>query len=155
MSIFDQPTAPLIELHVIGLPETQGSKSGFVVKGTNRVVITEGRGTSSSKARRHKEWRGAVSEAARDWQEEHGNGLLTGPVKVLMDFKLLRPKSHPKTRRTWPIGAKSGDVDKLARSVLDSLTGTVLADDAQVVELVVGKDYGDPPGVTVRLWEVG
>jgi Holliday junction resolvase RusA-like endonuclease len=62
---------------------------------------------------------------------------------------LLKPRSAPKRRRTWPIGARSGDVDKLARSVLDSLTGVLFHDDAQVVHLVVSKDYGDAPGVRV------
>jgi crossover junction endodeoxyribonuclease RusA len=145
---------PPIVLKVVGIPETQGSKSAFVVKGTNRAVITEGRGTSSPKARRHKEWRSAVADAARDWQEEHGRGQLTGPVVVQMEFSLLRPQSAPKTRRTWPVGARSGDVDLLARACLDSLTGIVFADDAAVVLLLVGKDYGDPPGVVVRVWEL-
>lgn len=141
-----------ITLHVVGLPETQGSKSAFVIKGTNRAVVREG--GSSDKARRHKDWRLAVADAAREWQREHGAELLRGPVVVVLTFALLRPASAPKTRRTWPIGARSGDADKLTRSIFDSITGILVADDAQVVASAVVKDYGDPPGVVVKLWPV-
>ena len=41
-----------------------------------------------------------------------------------------------------PIGRNIGDIDKLCRGVLDALTGVVFADDAQVVRLTAGKNYG-------------
>lgn len=143
---------PPIVLKVVGIPETQGSKSAFVIKGTNRAVVREA-GTAA-KARRHKEWRSAVADAARSWQEEHSSTLIKGPVVMQMEFSLLKPQSAPKTRRTWPIGARSGDLDKLARAAGDSISGVLIADDAQIVLLIVKKDYGDPPGVVVTLWEL-
>lgn len=135
----------IIAFRVVGVPETQGSKTARAHDG--RAWVTEGKGP---KTQRHKDWRYAVAAEARRWQEEHpGIGLLGGPVVVRLRFTMTRPASHPKTRRTWPIGARSGDLDKLARSVFDSLTGTVLADDAQVVGMGVTKDYGEVPGVDV------
>lgn len=134
-----------IRLHVIGNPQTQGNKTGFVRNG--RVVMVEGRRADSRQ--RFKDWRSAVAAEARGVTEERGTGLLSGPVLVSLTFTLTRPASHPKRRRTWPIGARSGDLDKLARACFDALTGTLFVDDAQVVGALVTKDYGDPPGVVV------
>ncbi|MGH9249435.1 MAG: RusA family crossover junction endodeoxyribonuclease, partial [Acidimicrobiales bacterium] len=89
---------------------------------------------------------------------------MTGPVAVALRFTLRRPASAPKRRRTWPIGARSGDIDKLQRAILDALTDVgVWKDDAQVVHVDAGKDYQgadgylDRPGVTitVRLLDEG
>lgn len=134
----------MIRFTVIGGPQTQGSKRAFARNGRAWVVETGGA--------KHKSWREAVASEARGALD--GGGLITGPVTLTLTFALPKPASAPKRRRTWPIGAHSGDVDKLARAVLDSLTGTVLRDDSQVVRLVVDKDWGDPPGVTVAVWEV-
>lgn len=136
---------PVVQFTVVGLAETQGSKTARYANG--RAWVVDG---SAKKAARHKGWREAVADAARDARD--GAPLIRGvPVTVALAFWLPTPASAPKRRRTWPIGARSGDVDKLARSVLDSLTNTVIADDSQVVNLHVTKDYGDPPRVEVTL----
>lgn len=142
-----------IVLRVVGVPQTQGNKSAFVVqkKGEKpRAVVREGRSEAAHK--RHKDWRQAVADAARAWQIEHGSGLLVGPLVVRSAFLLPRPASAPKTRRTWPVVRP--DVEKLQRSVLDSLKGTIIVDDAKVVLSIESKDYGDPPGVEIRIWQV-
>lgn len=133
-----------VAFSVHGTPMTQGSKRGFVNPRNGRVILTEAGGA------RHKDWRAAIAAAASAWQEDHDQpGQVQGPVTVRLHFRLQRPLSAPKTRRTWPINARSGDADKLARSILDSLTGPLLVDDSQVVDLHVTKDWGDPPGVDV------
>jgi len=43
------------------------------------------------------------------------------------------------------------DVDKLARALLDALTGVAYGDDAQVVEMHVCKTYGDDARTTVTV----
>lgn len=139
-----------VRFFVAGTPSTQGSKTGFVNHRTGRVVVTEG---SSKEAReRHRSWREAVAAEARNATEAHpGDWPVTGPVCVDLTFGLQKPPSAPKKRR-WPTGARSGDIDKLTRSILDSLTGVLIADDAQVVGLSAVKTYGRP-GVTVLLWQ--
>ena len=134
----------MISFRVIGEPQTQGSKRAFAKNGRAWVVETGGA--------KHKSWREAVASEAR--AALGGAPLLTGPLEITLVFALPRPASAPKRRRTWPIGARSGDVDKLARAVLDAITGTIARDDAQVIGLEVSKDYGDPPGVTVLIEEV-
>lgn len=150
----------MLAVHVVGTPKPQGSKRGFVVPGKDgakaRAVVVD-----TAKAPL-KDWRGAVTSAV---QTAMGVGvreplLLTGPLAVRLVFALPRPASAPKTRRVWPSG-RVGDVDKLARSVLDSLTDAgVWHDDAQVVDLQVVKDYPGPdigqhvPGVRITVWRV-
>lgn len=136
----------MIRLVVLGAPVTQGNKSGFVRGG--RVVMVEGKGPGRQ---RHKDWRSAVTHAAQQHLEQHGGGLLDGPLVVRMSFGLPRPASAPKTRRTWPIKARSGDVDKLQRSILDSLTHVLFADDSQVVAVVAVKDFSPQPGVVIEV----
>jgi Holliday junction resolvase RusA-like endonuclease len=46
------------------------------------------------------------------------------------------------------------DIDKLARAVLDCLSGTVIKDDSQVVILNVRKEYGDIDGVLIRVMTI-
>ncbi len=97
-------------------------------------------------------WRERVALAAHNAMLATGATLFTGAVTVDLRFVLPRPKSTPK-RRTPP-AVKRPDVDKLARRVGDALTGVVLLDDAQVVELRAGKRLaaiGETPGVAVTV----
>lgn len=77
-----------------------------------------------------------------------------GPMAVEAVFWLPRPKSHYRrggglrpSAPWWPAG-RVGDVDKLARAVLDALTTVgVWGDDSQVVSLAAEKFYAEqPPG---------
>jgi Holliday junction resolvase RusA-like endonuclease len=47
------------------------------------------------------------------------------------------------------------DIDKLSRSVLDAITGGIVKDDSQVIILNARKEYGDKPGVLIRVAEIG
>jgi crossover junction endodeoxyribonuclease RusA len=144
----------VLSIHVVGVPSTQGSMRGYVVGGRARITSTN--------ASRLKPWREAVRATAVStiavdhlgpWQP------LTGPVGVRIVFALPKPASAPKTRRTWPVGARSGDVDKLARACLDACTDAgVWRDDSQVVDLHAVKDYPGPdvaltvPGALITVW---
>lgn len=143
MTLFEGPD--VLAFDVVGTPSTQGSVRAFMAGGKPRVA----QGGSKASREALSSWREAVAAVARG----HRNGapLLDCPVQVRLNFRMLRPASAPKTRRTWPVKARSGDIDKLTRAVLDALTGVVFADDAQVVGLVVSKDWGDPPGCAIAI----
>lgn len=68
------------------------------------------------------------------------------PVEVVIDAVFARPKSHRKDGPTLP----RQDVDNLAKSVLDALTGIAWDDDRQVRRLVIEKSYGEAR-TTVRI----
>jgi Holliday junction resolvase RusA-like endonuclease len=145
-------TAPLLIVRVLGNPITQGSKTP-----------TKNGGMRESRAKELKPWRAAVTGAALStispssampWQP------LDGPVRVELTFTMPKPKGAPKTRRTWPIAARSGDVDKLTRAIFDSLTDAgVWGDDVQVVEVLARKVYPyehplalGSPGAVIHIW---
>lgn len=131
MIIHDALEDITVGFYAHGAPKPQGSKRAFVHNG--RAVMTE-----SNKAG-HRDWRATVTAAALDAMD--GHQLLGGPLRVRLVFALPRPKSHPKTRRTWPIARP--DIDKLTRAVLDSCTHVVWRDDSQVVDLHVAKVWAE------------
>jgi Holliday junction resolvase RusA-like endonuclease len=148
MSLFEGPD--VIHLHVRGVPQTQGSVRAILPKGKKQPIVVQG---SSAAARKSLEaWRSDIAAQARAWCAEHPAFVpLTGPVQLKLSFHLVRPASHPKTKRTWPVGKNSGDLDKLVRAVFDALTGVLFIDDGQVVGLVTSKGYSPAPGCSVRL----
>jgi len=99
-----------------------------------------------------KSWREAVKCAALDELEKgalsierHCNGAIIGAVSMEITFTLPKPKSAPKSRRTWP--DKKPDLSKLVRSTEDALTDAgVWEDDARVVKTVSRKVFpGEHP----------
>lgn len=93
------------------------------------------------------------------WVSVNHPGELEGlPVagRILADvrFNVVRPKSAPRSV-TYPMKAQPGDIDNLAKSVLDALQlAGVIADDKTVTDLVACKRFvedGHPEGVEVEL----
>jgi Holliday junction resolvase RusA-like endonuclease len=139
-----------IRLVVFGAAMPQGSKSGFIRGG--KVVMVEGGPGANREA--FKDWRSAVAAAGRDWQAEHGSVLLDEPLGLTAVFHLPKPSSAPK----WKLWARGRpDVDKLARTVLDALTGVLWVDDSRVVSLHVQKPYAidGPPRAEIVVEPLG
>jgi Holliday junction resolvase RusA-like endonuclease len=99
-------------------------------------------------------WRARVAhEAARALDAAGLQGqLIIGPVAVNVAFLVPRPKALElvgkpatieKRTRARPLSRAAGDLDKLVRAANDGLTGTILADDSQVVYGAIGKWYVD------------
>ena len=117
-----------LTIDVSGDPASQGSHS-----------IIHGRIVQVNSAK-HKRWRNAVSFAAidlvgNDWK------LIDEPIKLSVIFYLPRPKT---ATRDFP--AVMPDLDKLIRSVGDSLTGTIIRDDSRIVIIQAQKVYADKRG---------
>lgn len=124
---------------VRGLPVPQGSVRAFMAGGRARVA---------TKSAPLMAWRTAIATAGGTAMGERP--VLAGPVVVRATFSVPRPASAP---RRVLVPATRPDLDKLARALLDALTGVVLRDDSQVVDLVLGKRYGTAPGVDVAVYE--
>ena len=140
----------MVKITVYGTPGPQGSKAFKGMSKSGRAILTEQCGKSV------KPWREAVVYAAREAM--HGRPALAGPVVLRMVFTMRKPKSAPKTRRTYP--AVTPDLSKLARSTEDALTTAgVYEDDARIVEYTrLAKVYPledpdalDVPGVVVTV----
>lgn len=104
-----------------------------------RVVVVEDNAKT-------KGWRRMVGRAAGVHLPEHADQYQ--PIRVVLLFAVTRASAQaglpgPVKRATGGVG---GDVDKLARLVLDALEDSgVLKDDAQVVQLEARKVFDDDP----------
>lgn len=128
----------MVSFFVPGKPAPQGSK---------RHV---GNGCMIESSAALRPWRERVALTAHDAMT--GHIIANGAVLVTLDFVMPRPKSSPKTYT--PAAVKRPDIDKLARAVLDGVTGIVIADDSQVVSLRASKrlaEIDEAPGVTVKV----
>lgn len=101
-------------------------------------------------------WRSTIASAAL----ATNHPLTTSPVSISITFRFLRPKGHYNKSGLSPkapallTSKQKGDIDKLSRAVLDALTGTLLHDDSQVVQLSAHKRYTTPderPGALITI----
>ena len=136
-----------ITLEVYGFPAPQGSKAVY----NGRVV--------EQSAKTLKPWRKAIADACHEWVTDD-HVFLLGPVKIEIDFYLVRPPSVKMNKRAFPIVPP--DIDKLCRSTLDGVSqglngkvgdGLIWEDDSLVVELIARKYYADDrePGATITI----
>lgn len=132
---------------VYGLPRPKGSMKCVGTKGRHRLINND---------EDTQEWEDRLTAACLvRWNEAEA---INGPVAVEAIITLARPASIKPKDRPWPTKTSPGhgDVDKLARPILDALvSAAVIADDAQVVELVCRKVYPDSPHTLDRLTEPG
>ncbi len=137
-----------VAMVVYGIAGPQGSKKAVGTSKKGFTLMIE----SSKKV---KPWRKEVDRVGKEVMD--GRVPLDGPLLVTMIFTLPKPKSAPKTRRTYPM--RTPDLSKLVRATEDALTTSgVWADDARVVDCISGKRYPgegtdalDRPGVVIRI----
>ena len=150
---------------VDGDPQTKGSAKAFVVFGHVIEAYERFRKTGRRIAPRAfitndnpnaKAWQETVMAAAikarRTGPLVQGE-LMAGPVVVDLRFYLARPL---KLANVTVSHTTRPDADKLARCVLDGLTGVVYADDGQVVAVRIAKQYAPidgRPGVSITITE--
>lgn len=150
----------LASFFVPGRPATKGSARAY----TYRRAAAKGGGMGARVTNdnpRAAAWDRLVTIAAK---ANYKGEPVSGPVAVRLVFLYERPKSHGvkfgrHARRPLPPATSRalGDVDKAARCCLDSLTGVIFYDDAQVVSLTAEKQYalpGETPGARVVVLEV-
>ena len=126
-----------ITFTVYGTPRPQGSLRAFIPKGWKRPILT-------SDNTKLKPWRQEIAQTAQlkvrtsdtCWPLERGIA-----VTVRCEFFFAKPKS---TKKSVVAKTTKPDLDKLARSLLDALTGIVFEDDSQVTMLIVSKGFGNP-----------
>lgn len=143
-----------VTLTVHGIPQPQGSLKAFVPRRWAVNAYAAGvspRAVLTSDNPKLRAWRLAITAAAL--MQRGRSGGCAGPVSVTCAFLLPRPASYPK-RVIHAV--KKPDLDKLARAVLDALTGVLFGDDSTVTELHATKGYvfeGCSPGVVITVSE--
>lgn len=145
-----------IRFVVYGLAAPAGSKRAFALRKngvlTGRVAVSD----ANPKA---KSWQAQVASAAR---EAYRGELLRGPLQLVLEFFVPRPKGHYGSGRNagvvkasaapYPIGRP--DAKKLARGTTDALKGIVFFDDSQIVADIALKQYGEPARVEIQIREL-
>jgi Holliday junction resolvase RusA-like endonuclease len=136
-----------LQFWVPGTPKPQGSKRAFQHPHTKRIVLTEASGDAL------RMWRQEVKTYAVYAMEGRPAWAAPTGIYLSIGFVLHRPRNLPKTRAT-PLAVKVPDLDKLVRGVCDALTGTVYADDSQVVSFNVWKrtaELDEPTGAQLTV----
>lgn len=152
----------MIIIDVLGTPAPKGSSRAFINKKTGRAFVAPGGAKTTED--KIANWNCAVREAAAD-----AIGEVAEPVYVdrclivVVEFKMCRPSGHwHKTKGGLKPGAPVAprtkpDIDKLARTTLDALTGIAFDDDSRIVDLVLRKRYAEPgkegARITVEEWK--
>jgi Holliday junction resolvase RusA-like endonuclease len=148
-----------VAFFVRGKPQPAGSKRAFPIRrkgGGVGVAVTDDNP-------RTKGWQGEVGYAGALAMEAIAMAVpWDGPLGLAVRFTLRRPKGHFGTGRNarmlkpsaapWP--TTKPDASKLVRAIEDALTGVVWTDDAQVVEQLATKRYGEPEGAHVEVWKL-
>jgi len=140
---------PRLSFSTSGSPVPQGSKKAWYNPKIRAVQMYEDQGV------RHTTWRSMVTGDARQAMADAGYPEpFTEPVSVLLTFRFTRPANQYGTGRNVRVVKdaarlhvdRAPDIDKLTRSILDSLTQVVWVDDGQVIALTARKQY-------VHRWE--
>lgn len=138
--------AVVVEFTVRGEVVGQGSMIPFVTQQGYAKVRPDN-------ARSLTHWRTRIADEAQRAMD--GRPVIHGAVKVQARFAFVRPQSHYGKRGLLPSAPSHRvggvDLDKACRALFDALQGTVLANDALVVELHAAKVWGDEPGIRVRV----
>lgn len=136
---------PSLTFTVDGTPAPQGSKKAYNRGG--RTILVE----SSKKL---PAWRAKIT--ATSHAAMHRTNTTPArrgePVTINLTFRMPRPKAWGKNRHD-PMTQRP-DVDKLARAVLDALTGPIMQEDSQVTHLTATKQRtpaGTTPGCDITV----
>lgn len=83
--------------------------------------------------------------------------MMEGPLTLLLDFYMARPKNHYGAKGLKPNAPtyhdKKPDLDNLVKAVKDALKGIVWRDDSQVSVMYATKKYADMAGIRITLQE--
>lgn len=135
-----------LDFFVAGIPKAQPRVKAFV-RGGHAGVYTPNSAET---------WKQTVRSNATVVAPE---SILTGPIRISLDFFLPRPKAHLKRdgslRKNQPIWhCKKPDLDNLIKAVIDAITDTqrIWLDDSQICQISATKSYAlNASGCSVRI----
>jgi crossover junction endodeoxyribonuclease RusA len=147
----------MIAVFIPGKSETQGSIAFRGMTSAGKPILTCDNPRTYS-------WRNQVRSAILD-NDGQPKARFEGPVHLEIEFVLPRPASASKKKDIPADRIRSSDIDKLERSILDSISDTkvrgrlvlgVLRNDVQVVSVNKVKRVakpGETPGCHLEIME--
>jgi len=125
-----------------------------IPKGSTRSFVINGRAVTTNANRNTKDWQLRIAHEAQanigDWPPNYG-----GAVIINCSFLMPRPKT---LKKSIIHHTKRPDLDKLQRAVLDGITGILIKDDSQVIQITARKYYADDPeptGLYIEISSIG
>ncbi len=119
---------------VPGIPKSARPGTLLISRSTGRPFLRK----------RNTAWAQRIADAAA---ASPPPALLEGPLRATLTFRMPRPTTGKAAKRPHP--CVKPDVERLASGCLDQLQGIVYRDDAQIVSLLLVKQYEGAPGVTI------
>lgn len=102
-----------------------------------------------------------VIQAAREQQALPDEPVAYAPLKMIIWCFCPIPTSWSKKKQAeakkgniYPINRTNGDIDNLAKIIMDALNGIYYDDDSQIAQLVINKRYDEEPRVEVLIDEM-
>lgn len=136
-----------ISFIIPGQPVAKG-RPRFARRGAHVVAYTPGKTAS---------YENMVKLAAT--QAMAGRVPIAGPVQLTVALALQVPASWSTKRRALALSGairatKKPDADNVLKGIKDGCNSIVWCDDAQVVRIILSKDYGEIPGAVVTVLEI-
>lgn len=154
----------MIQFDVLGSPASKGSNRAML-RGGRAVFVPGGSRVNQAAI---ESWSSAVRSSIAidlfDGSMPVVPLFVDRPLAVGIVFRMARPRGH------WGKGKNAGklsptaptrpsvkpDIDKLTRSTLDAMHGSIFDDDSRIVELGVVKVYAEPgnegASISVKEW---
>ena len=107
-----------------------------VAKGRPRFNTKTGRTYTPAKTKKFETF------IMRTAEDQYKDEPLEGPLEVIIEFFITRPKSVSIEKRPYPI--VKPDLDNFIKGVLDGLNGITWYDDNQIINLTARKRYAAP-----------
>ena len=120
-------------LFIPGVPKS--TQTGSIIRTPDGRAFPSRRGSA---------WLAYVKHSMAVYAHEKQLVCATGPLEVTIAFNVPRIKDK---RRVVP--TTRPDLDNLLKGLLDCGNGILWCDDAQIVRLVLEKQYADQPGVWI------
>ena len=139
----------IIHFRIDGKPEPQGRPRASRIGGNIRMY-------DPPKSKAYKQ---VVALTGRSYMARNQYKPLTSALKVTLGFYFRPPKSYSKKRlkaieSRQELYTKKPDVDNLAKGLTDALNDICYEDDAQIIEMVITKQYADEEYAEITIEEV-
>jgi Holliday junction resolvase RusA-like endonuclease len=126
-------------------------------KGRPRFSRRTGRAYTDAKT---ESFEGALRTVGAVAMMKRGRVLFEGPLMMIMTAIFPVPESWSNKKRTEALAGhvfptSKPDLDNLLKAAADGLNAIVYRDDAQIVEAVVKKAYGNHVGLTIEVRPIG
>lgn len=104
----------------------------------------------------------AAYEKAIAWKAAaamRGKPPETGPLAARVYAMMPIPKSWPNRDKEAALAGikfpmSASDCDNIAKSIFDGCNGIIYADDKQIVQMLVHKEYAENPGIIAEFFKL-